>query len=72
METSNTKVNTEALLKKVPELLTETTIKWELEGSGPDFEALCELLKDNAIPMTELNMSCDTIKKKKIDETCEM
>ncbi len=68
METSDEKVNTEALLKKVPELLAETTIEWKLGGRGPDFEALCELLKDNAIPMTELDIIGDTIKKKKTND----
>ena len=56
MEASNGKVKTEALLKKVPELLTETKIGWNLGGSGPDFETLCELIKTNAIPMNELDM----------------
>ncbi len=58
METSDEKVNTEALLEKVPKLLTGTTIRWELEGSGPEFQALCELLKMNSIPTIELDVGC--------------
>ncbi len=48
----------DALLKKVPNLFTDTKIRWKLEGSGPYLESLCELLKKNAIPTIELNMSC--------------
>ena len=56
MEASHGKVKTEALLKTLPYLLSETEIEWDLGGSGPDFEALCELLKMNAIPTIELNL----------------
>ena len=65
MGASNGKVNTEAPVRKAPDLLTETKIEWDLGGSGPDFEALCELLKMNAIPTIELYMSGEKARSRK-------
>ena len=43
------------LLKIKPELETKTEVRWG-DGTGPNFEMLCELLKGNAIPTKFLNL----------------
>jgi len=54
VENSDTEVNSSILL-------TESTIVWKLGGRGPDFEALCEFLKENTIPTAELDMRRNAI-----------
>ena len=39
----------------MPGLKKETNVKWD-KGGGEKFEALCELLKGNAIPTKELDV----------------
>ena len=39
----------------MPGLRKETSVKWR-KGRGEKFEALCELLKGNAIPTKELDL----------------
>ena len=46
------------LLKRKPELKTETEVRWK-GGEGPNFEMLCELLKGNAIPTKNLDLGGD-------------
>ena len=41
----------------MPGLKKETNVRWEKgKGKGKAFEALCALLKGNAIPTKELNL----------------
>ena len=57
------------MFRKVPELKTDTEIKWKKENVGADFEELCELLRINAIPTKRLDLEGDKkiIKESKIE-----
>ena len=44
----------EELMKKMPELKTNSEIRWREEEVGDNFILLCELLKGNAIPTKRL------------------
>ena len=50
---------------RMPELKTKTEIEWN-KGEGKEFEALCELLKGNAIPLTSLIIHRETSVLKRI------
>ena len=49
----------EELLRRQPDLKTKTEVGWSEKGTGQNFIMLCELLGGNAIPATNLNLSCD-------------
>ena len=49
----------EELIKRIPELKTNNEIRWREKGAGENFRLMCELLKANAIPTKELDLSCD-------------
>ena len=49
----------EELLRIQPVLKTKTKVGWREEGTGPNLIMLCELLRGNAIPTTDLNLECD-------------
>ena len=53
----------EELVKKMPKLKTNCNIEWRERGAGENFILLCELLKGNAIPTKELNLSSDEKKE---------
>ncbi len=49
------------LLKKMPKLKTDHTVRWGEEGAGENLRLLCELLKGNAIPVKRLDLLCDEV-----------
>ena len=49
----------EELLRRQPELKTETEVGWGENGTGPNFIMLCELLRGNAIPTANLDLESD-------------
>ena len=52
------------LLKKMPELKTQTEVEWKEIGAGEKLRALSMLLKGNVIPTKSLQFWC--IKKRKM------
>ena len=48
------------LLKEMPELKRVSYIKWR-KGGGKILQKLCILLKDNTIPLNDLDITCKYI-----------
>ena len=53
----------EDLIKKMSELKTNSRVQWSERRVGDSFMLFCTLLKENAIPTKELDLSSDEKKK---------
>ena len=53
------------LIKRIPEIKTNSEVKWIEEGVGDNFKVLCALLKGNAIPTKILNLDSDGKRREK-------